>query len=217
MRNAILSFLTMLFLQPALVLIPVASAAMPSFSQQPFTDITPSHPNYEAIEYLRTQNILKGYLDGAFHPERRIIRADFVTLMTNEFFLHSRDNNCLASFTASESMKTVFPDVSNDAPYATDVCVAKTTGLIHGYPDGRFRGWRPVSLVEAAKIVVRVFALQTPPSGEISERWYTVYIDLLSKMRALPASALARGLERPITRGEVAEMIYRLKQTQHNQ
>lgn len=184
-----------------------AQNAMSPFSYKPFTDIPKSHPQYEAIEYLRTKNILKGdYTDGNYHPTRRIRRDELLGLVTNELFM-ARDNACVRVLGGTGAK--VFPDVIGGSPYAVDICNAKAKGIVRGFHDGFFRPSRPVTFVEAAKIISRVFSVSMD-SGNIEDpRWYFVYVNSLSEKNAIPKSV--RSLRQSITRGEIAEMIYRLK------
>ncbi len=183
------------------------AAELPNSPQEPFTDIAASSPYYNAVEYLRQNDILIGYMDGTFHPSRRISRTDFLQLMTNNMFLHGRQDNCVLENTTQSSTTVFFPDVPKNASFATDVCVAKTNDLVHGYLDGYFRPQRPVSFVEAAKIITRVFTIDVRRDEVPTDNWYQIYVDTLKGMNAIPPSinpASLRSLSRPITRGEMA-------------
>lgn len=185
-----------------------ASAATP-FSVKPFTDVPESHINFEAIEYLRQNNVIRGYQDGTFKPESRINRAEFLQLITNPFLLNtSRLNECVREEILGKDLETVFyKDVAPDDWFAAAVCLASVQKIVNGYPDGTFRPAREVSFVEAAKMIVNVFAFSTVE--EPGEAWFTPYVEQLSKKSAIPTTINAFG--ESITRGEMAEMIYRLK------
>lgn len=185
--------------------------AQSSFTEKPFTDISEDHPNYEAIEYLRQNNIIKGYIDGEFKADRRINRAEFVQLITNPFFLQGEKvNDCLKENSMEGKTRVHFSDVNVDAWYAEEVCIAYVKDLIDGYPDGTFKPGRNISFVEAAKIIANTFVLNVAAEGEM---WYEPYVTKMGDMRAIPTTIGT--LNSLMTRGEVAEMLFRVK-TQNN-
>jgi S-layer homology domain len=192
-----------------------ASFALPAFAADttttfavnPFTDVPTSSPYYQAIEHLREQKVLKGYEDGTFKPNARINRAEFVKLITNPYLMDTnRLNECLGNYNRQTESKIFFSDVSQQAWYAREVCHSYDRGIIKGYPDGTFRPNNDVIFVEAAKMISGVFNLQVSDEGT---PWYKEYVDNFSDRKAIPTSI--RSLSIPITRGEMAEMIYRLK------
>lgn len=191
-----------------LLSVSTASAATP-FTTKPFTDVAESHLNYEAIEYLRQNNVIRGYPDGTFKPESRINRAEFLQLITNPFLLNTtRLNECVREEIQGKDLKHVFySDVDPDDWYAAAVCLSTVQKIINGYPDGTFRPARDVSFVEAAKMIANVFAFSI--AEEPDEAWYMPYVEQLSKKSAIPTTV--NSFSESITRGEMAEMIYRLK------
>lgn len=46
-----------------------------------FTDVPESHPQYEAIKFLKDSGLSKGYSDGSFRPSREITRAEVAVLL----------------------------------------------------------------------------------------------------------------------------------------
>lgn len=207
MQNLPMTTLLTLLLGTLLTTAP-ASAATP-FTTKPFTDVPESHINFEAVEYLRQNNVIRGYQDGTFKPESRINRAEFLQLITNPFLLNTaRLNECVREEILGKNLTTVFySDVATDDWFAPAVCLASIQKIINGYPDGTFRPSREVSFVEAAKMIANVFSfsLAEEPEGA----WYMPYVEQLSKKSAIPTTINA--FSEMITRGEMAEMIYRLK------
>lgn len=206
MRSRILSvagILTALFISVAPV------SARENFAAEPFTDVPESNVHFEAIDYLRENSVLKGYTDGTFRPEARINRAEFVKLIANPFILDTeRLNECLQQEVREGDDTIFFPDVRRDSWYAPEVCLAKVKNLISGYPDGTFKPGEYISFVEASKILISTFALQTE-TDEANEKWYMPYVNKMSELRAIPTSVSR--FDETITRGDMAEMLYRLK------
>jgi hypothetical protein len=180
-----------------------------AFSQQPFTDVPEGSTYYEGIEYLRTQNVLKGYLDGTFKAENRVNRAEFVKFIVNPFILDTNNlSNCIPENVSGSSAIIFFPDVARDAWYAPEVCYSKVKKIIDGYPDGTYRPAESINFVEAAKILSNVFSLQIEKK-DTGEFWYRPYVQRLSDLNAIPTSI--KRFDQTLTRGEMAEMVFRLK------
>ena len=96
-----------------------------------------------------------------------------------------------------------FPDVGSEW-FASYICAAKTKGVLKGYPDGTFRPGQFVSFAEASKIIMKAFGEEV----EQDDVWYRPYIERLGQKKAIPGSITT--FDKNITRGEMAEIIYRL-------
>ncbi len=156
-----------------------------------FQDVQPGITPYAtAIEALKTQGVIAGYSDGTFRPFTTVNRAEFLKII-----LESRGGTFVGS--------RCFPDVQEEwfAPY---VCTAKSEGIVGGYPDGRFKPEQTINFVEAAKILSLAFKQQVESSGE----WYEGYARAIESSKAIPPSIA--GLTNAVTRGEMAEMMWRL-------
>jgi hypothetical protein len=181
---------------------------------QPFSDVPTSSTHYTAIEYLRQQKVLKGYEDGTFRPEARINRAEMVKLIANPFILDTgRLNDCIDENMEDDDMTVFYPDAPRSSWYAAELCLTHTKKIISGYPDGTFQPGNYVNFVEASKIIVSTFALQTE-TDDTDQRWFIPYVNALSTRGAIPASI--NTFDQIITRGEMAEIIYRLKADKEN-
>lgn len=164
---------------------------------------------YPAIEWMYDEGIAEGEAGAGgqrfFHPERAVNRAEFTKLV----LLGSGDRSPPAPCATAP-----FPDVPKDAWYAPYVCAAKAEGIIGGYPDGTFRPAANINDAEAAKILVGAFDVETRPEDltaiDGESLWYKPYVLALSRQNAVaPTVAAFNAL---ITRGEMAEMIYRLSE-----
>ena len=158
-----------------------------------FRDISEESLFYDATRYAQEEGIVHGYRDGTFHPERKINRADFTKIIIN------------AAFDANDIYgKNCFPDVHEEW-FAKYICTAKREGIINGYRDGFFRPYNDISFAEAAKIIERGFDVPVEKGGV---EWFAPFVEDLSRQRAIPTSITS--IHQRITRGEMAEMIWRL-------
>jgi len=170
-----------------------ASFAMPVTG---FSDVSGSYGYSEAVNYLSDLQVVEGYSDGSFKPESTINRAEFTKIVLLSAGYKPEGDNC-------------FPDVTNEwfAPY---VCKAKELGLVSGYPDGTFKPERPINFVEAGKIIA--VGMDLALSDSYKDEWFHKYIDALDKKMAIPFSIDT--FDQYASRGEMAEMIWRIKTDQ---
>lgn len=186
----------------------LAEAPNMAFSQAAFSDVSINRDDYTAIEYLRKQNIVKGYTDGSYKPDSRINRAEFVEFITNPLVLDTNGKGeCMLENIAPTAKTVFFSDVSRDSWYATNVCFAKIKRIVDGYPDGTFKPGADISFAEAAKIISNVFSLSLD-TNEAGEFWFKPYIESLSDSHAIPTTV--NNVSQLVTRGQMAEMVYRL-------
>lgn len=172
----------------------------------PFEDVSSDHANAEAIYYVKSEGIVEGYADGTFKADATINRAEFVKILMGAF----EDDGRMCKIAA-------FSDVDQTAWYATYAHKARCQGIVEGYPDGTFKPSNTINFAEAAKILVKAYGLEAKTSIAACEGhcpWYWSYGRILELNFAIPMT-----ITRPsqaITRGEMAEMIYRLE-TENNE
>lgn len=165
---------------------------VPAVAAGSFPDVPSSLPYSEAIEALRSEGVIEGNPDGTFHPNGTINRAEFLKII-----LEARGD-------LAAGKTECFPDVHTEW-FAQYVCAAKDEGIIQGYPDGNFKPSQPVNFVEAGKILSLAY---DQPIDQYSPDWYEPYARALEAGNAIPGS-IAK-LDAPLTRGEMAEMMWRL-------
>ncbi len=170
-----------------------------SAQSQVFSDIYDQHINKDAIEYLKKNKIIEGYKDGSYKAENRINRAEFVKIL-----VESQIQNPSGSF--------CFEDVKDEwfAPY---VCTAKRLGYIKGYEDNTFKPSQNINFAEASKIITKVLNI-TPDEKDTKGEWYAGFINSLAKKKAIPSTI--QFFDRNISRGEMAEIIWRIKEKKIN-
>jgi hypothetical protein len=178
-----------------------------------FTDVKAGSTYDEALTYLKEQGIVSGYEDGSFKPGNTINRAEFTKIITGAVSDQEDLDNCMANYASQGSyMVRVFKDVTfamvggNEPEWFFNyVCVAKLKGLVGGYADGSFKPSQNINFVEAAKIIVTALGYETG----ITNPWYKTYVEALDLKNAIPLTI--KSFNQNITRGEMAEIMYRLK------
>ncbi|MDX9971142.1 MAG: S-layer homology domain-containing protein [Candidatus Gracilibacteria bacterium] len=177
-----------------------------------FEDVDSNSSYYNALSYLKEEGIVNGYEDNTFKPYNKINRAEFTKIIVESTTEDTDIDNCLAYYAnQTNAPAKIFSDViayfdetkSNDW-FVKYVCVAKNKNYINGYPDGSFKPSQYINFVEAAKIIIKSRGI---PMDETST-WYEVYVEQLDQGNAIPSTINSLGQD--ITRGEMAEMIFRL-------
>lgn len=150
-----------------------------------------------AVSTLTRIGVLRGNDDSTYAAERRLNRAEFVTIVMRLL----NDNRTVAT--------NCFSDVTPSAWYAEDVCRAKFAGLIRGnaqvgVPESqwRFEPVRDIQYEEAVKILVKMYALPIVGDTEGMD-WYVPYIKAVTDA-GLDVEGLFAGDR--ITRGEMARL-----------
>ena len=168
-----------------------------------FSDVPEEHVNYDAVEYVKKAGIVSGYVDGTYRPDAEINRAEFTKIVMNAIWPAKFVEEC-------EVNALDFSDVDEGDWFAPYVCKAFEEEVIKGYPDGTFMPGDPIKFVEAAKIISEALSYYRA-HGEVYEvgPWYEPYVYTLQNLGAVPMTI--DSLSKNVTRGEMAEMIYRLQ------
>jgi S-layer homology domain len=199
------------------LLLGAAPTAVAISQEAAFLDVPASHPNAEAIAYVKAEGIVSGYTGGTYHPDEYINRVEFTKIVIGSNFTERALGFCV---------DYGFPDTSRTAWYAKYVCLAAQHKIIAGRPDGKFYPEDAINFVEAAKIIATVdnFYLNgvyydnvmangvmvgEPLPESRDGVWYEPYVRYLAGKNAIPVSITSFNSQ--ITRGEMAEIIYRLK------
>lgn len=188
----------------------LAMLFVPAVASASFPDVAKNHPHAEAIEYIQSTKIVSGYPDGSYRPDQAINRAEFTKII--EGSIPEAENGVMVCNAIEPT--DAFSDVKTQEWFWLYVCMAKGRNLIGGYPDGTFGPANPINIAEAAKILYNAKHVDDRgivTEGAISEvPWYAPYMRYLRENDALPASILSN--DQFITRGEMAEMIFRLSE-----
>jgi hypothetical protein len=108
-----------------------------------FDDVQSTSWYAQAINYLASRNILRGYEDGSFRPNSPITRAELTAVMSRFFEMVENDVNS-------------FTDVSDTHWALAYINNAHNRGWIVGFPDGTFRPNNATNRAEAVTLINRV-------------------------------------------------------------
>jgi hypothetical protein len=152
-----------------------------------FSDVSSTHPNYNAITALKNKNIIGGYSDNTFKPENKINRAELTKIVVE------------AVYPGKAVGANCFPDVKEDW-YAKYVCFAQAKGIINGYPDGKFYPNENINYVEALKIALEAFSYTPMVKTDV---WYQAYLDISASLGIV----VSTDNNEKISRGKMAQLI----------
>ena len=164
-----------------------------------FDDIEIKNILASAIIFVRNKNFVKGYDDNTYRPENPITRAEFTKIIL------------LAKYSQEEIDETkiqYFSDVKKSDWFANYVNFAKSKNIISGVAETvNFEPNENINFAEASKIIVNVL-LGEQTELETSENWYDIYLEKLSENNINLENF---DVNKNVTRGEMAELIYGLK------
>jgi hypothetical protein len=164
-----------------------------------FNDVHWSHLHKKAIDNLLSTNIVRGYTDGTFKPEKNISRAEMLKILVEAQFLN-KDTTQLNSFAS----QNCFQDSAPQDWFNKYLCWAKNEGWVNGFDNGQnFKPGKSVTLVEALKLALVSSDLEYPQT----DRWYRGVVDVSSQFNLIPIDI--EYFHNNITRAQMADMITR--------
>lgn len=191
-----------------------------------FSDVPTSYPYSDSIYWLRDNQYVTGYSDGNFRPDICVNRAEFLKMM----FEVAEDDRDVLDYPYYSTV--YYSDVYPDDWFYPYVVEATNQGVVRGYIDGTFRPANCVTRAEAIKVASLYFNGGDLPELDDYEfrivdndyrKWYFPFVDYASRSNTvgLYHSIPARSVydedayfylpEESMTRGEVAEMLYRME------
>lgn len=195
----------------------LAGSLLPSVAlaaTQSFTDVTPDHPAYAAVEFLKERGILTGYEDGTFRPSQKVNRAEALKILVAPFISQKE-------YTDAAVLPSSYTDIAQSAWYMPYVEFARVAKVIDGPPlKTRFNGDKPVIKAEFLKMLFLSSGADPNSYSEIRlplavdttniDEWYYPYMRYAvatgtafadDQGRLTPASEL--------TRAQTAILLYR--------
>ena len=113
-----------------------------TFADVGFNDVSKDDYFYDAVEYLKNNNIVQGYDDGTFGVNKSITRAELSKIIMLE-----------SNFKLGKSTKC-FSDVSFKDWFSSHVCTAKAYGVVKGFSDNSFKPNNSITKAESLKLLL---------------------------------------------------------------
>lgn len=176
-----------------------------------FQDVQENHPYVYAIKNLKERGFIKGYQDSTFRPDTIISRAEALAMLVNIINI-SRQTHAMIYPPPPD---TSFTDVPTDSWYKPYVDQGVGLNIATGYADKTFKPMDPVKLQEALKMGFQTFRITIPGQKLKDTPWFQPYFDFAKVNRlvdpsASEASSFYYSPFDPLTRGDMAELIFRL-------
>ncbi len=173
-----------------------------------FTDVPDNHQYATAISYLKDLGIIAGYDDGSFKPDQEVNRAEIMKMLLLGFGYDVPE--------LTEEYENPFSDVEAGSWYEKYVIKGYNLGIIEGYSDGTFAPGDMVNKVEFLRILMGSYGLDLSDyevtdlyDDTDTDAWYAPYVQYSKDNNLMDAGDYFYPDDN-VTRGEVAETIYRI-------
>lgn len=186
-----------------------------------FSDVFPSNPNIEAINYLKASGIIDGYPDGTFKPDQVVNRAEALKMIfgIEDFNYWHRAEGAIVG---GAQVDIAFSDIDQSAWYMEYLQRAVNDGIVQGYPDGTFKPAQTVNLAENVKMLLNHTYLRIDSESNIAvngkpyadvntDAWFAPYVQYAKDRNFLTAdSDNMLNPDQGMTRGSLAQLVYRV-------
>lgn len=160
-----------------------------------FSD-TSSHKFSKSIELISDLEIVSGYADGTYQPEKTVNRAEAIKIIIESIYEPEQ-------FEEYEK-QSCFLDIEGNKWYTKYICFAKEKNIIQGYPDKTFKPNQEVTFVEILKITLEAFNFEKAED----EVWFKPYVDAASQNNLIPLDVTS--FSQKFNRGQMADLIARI-------
>ncbi len=199
--KAVVTFLTSVYLLNSVS--PALAAVIPA-DMEPYS---------VALAYAEENNILEPMSDGLMHAEMPISRQGVVTSVVQSVYKNDIRHDCFDRISSRPQARftRLFTDVPVVNSSAQEICVGMFVGIVEGQTDGSFGAQKSANLVEVAKVVTKAYGIAPLPGLRPQSKvpWHEPYWFALAKRNAIPETVKSR--DSVLTRGEFAEILYRLR------
>lgn len=174
-----------------------------------FSDVPKNHKFCKAIEFIKSKKVMTGDKGaGTFRPGDPMNRAEAAKIIAITFMQQAENG---AKFIGDLG----HPDVIPGSWYVEFIYIAKKFGVLKGDPSGTMRPGDNVNRAEWAVMFFRAAKTELNPYDTVltftdvdTNSWFKKEANAAEKLGLLDVGTLFEG-NKAMTRGEVAEWIYR--------
>ena len=174
-----------------------AACAATAFAGAAFTDQSSIKVDSKVIDTLTEKNVIKGFEDGSFQPDKLVTRAEMAKMI---FVL--RTNSADATYYAN-TLNSPLTDI-NDSWAKGYIKYCQHYGIVCGRSDAKYYPNAPVTTAEAAKMLL--LELRYTEYLFTGEDWKAVAMAKADETGLL--QGVECGVDAPLTRQYAAQMIY---------
>ncbi len=150
----------------------------------------------EAVESLMSEGIITGDVDGLFHPDDNLTRAQACKIVIATVGVSEEMLTSSAALSAGK-----FSDLAKAKWAAPYIGYAAAAGIIKGYEDGSFRPSNNVTVAELCAMLVRAAGAEEKVTGS----WPTNYVNAASDLGLFKGTGLADAEGNPPTNSAAAK------------
>ena len=176
-----------------------AACAATAFAGAAFTDQSSIKVDSKVIDTLTEKNVIKGFEDGSFQPDKAVTRAQMAKMM---FVLRTGSDD--ASYYAKDMTDTFADTAGTWSNGYVKYCQAY--GIVSGKSSTVFAPNASVTTAEAAKMLLVYSGVDAAQSGLTGAQWKA------NTMKLADQDGLLKGVEAdidaPLPRQYAAQMIY---------
>jgi len=120
-----------------------------------FEDVSPGHWAYKYVEYVHEREVAQGYLNGLYHPEYVLDRAQMAVFIARAM---GGGEGGLEGYVPPA--RPSFSDVPPDSWAYKHVEYIKGSGVVAGYPDGLYHPEYECSRDQIAVYIANAFGME---------------------------------------------------------
>lgn len=171
-----------------------AITVLSSISANAYNDVFIQDDYYSAVERLATLDVINGYEDGSFRPDKSVTREEFAKMIVCAIN-KTEDSVAMGSFTCK------FSDVEDGRWSIPYINYISHNSIIKGYADGSFQPLNNINYAEASTILCRILGYTEKDVGFFWPSNFTAKAD------SLGLRVSGKDIHEPLNRAEIAKML----------